>query len=119
MAYIFSREADEFARKNSKEKAKKVHRNKEEEEEEEKEEKPPLKKKHKCRICDKEHPRFACKYKCKLCDKKGHMSEGCWVKFPEMALGCRRALLLRRTIRRRTPQPQEVQKEMFQITRWF
>ena len=33
------------------------------------------------------HQKFKCSYKCIHCGRKGHISEGCWQKFPEKAPG--------------------------------
>ena len=84
LVHILSQEADDLARRNTQDKIRRVNRALEEEEDKE----PSVpKRKHKCRICDKEHERYKCTFKCKWCSKKGDRSENCWTKFPQKTPG--------------------------------
>ena len=82
-AYIQSQESDFIARKGTGAQDKRVNHVKPQDGDVQKD--PP--KEYKCRICTKVHPKFKCKYECQHCSRKGHRSEQCWTKFPNLAPG--------------------------------
>ena len=79
-AFILSQEADELDKRSTQSKANRVNRV------DDKVDKvgPPRVKKYKCRICNKTHEKCQCGYTCEHCHRKGHRSEKCWIKFPNL-----------------------------------
>ena len=80
-AFILSQEADELDKRSTQSKANRENRV------DDKVDKvgPPRVKKYKCRICNKTHEKCQCGYTCEHCHRKGHISEKCWIKFPNLA----------------------------------
>ena len=80
-AQLLSQEGDDYACKNTHDKANKVYRVGVGDGD-------PPRKEYKFKICDKQHAYGACTYKCRHCRKKGHRSE--IQKFPHMTPGYKR-----------------------------